>query len=714
MMTHLTSKISATLFTLLLGVVASSSAYGAANIVIQNGDPAGVGFNDPTPAAPVGGNSGTTLGKQRLNAFQHAANIWGATLNSGPTITVRATWEELTCDASSGVLGSAGSFGIWRNFPGAPVANTWYSSALANALSGSDLDPANAEIRARFNVRIGTAGCLESRQWYLGLDTNHGSNINLVTVLLHEFSHGLGFQTFTDKSTGAMIQGYASVYDRFLHDNTSGKTWAQMNDSERVASGINTGNLVWTGPRVVADATLLTAGKDSTGRPLLYTPNPLASGSSISHWDRSHAPNQLMEPSISTSLTHNVVAPYDLTTALFADIGWSTNAAPPPPPTPTPTPTPTTASATVQFSATNYSSVEGNGTTIVTVTRGGSTQSAASVEYFTSDSAGQTNCASDGPTSIASERCDYQTAVGVVRFEAGQTTATVAIPIINDTHVEGSEFFNISLRNPIGINLDNSATATISIVDDDLVPTSTNPIDSFEAFVRQQYLDFLSREPDSGGFSYWLGRLQACAAQTGCDIVKERKTVSAGFFYSNEFLLRKGYFVYRFYRSSLGRQPGYGEFIPDLASMGQSDGEEEAKRVEFTNHWVNRPEFKAVYDGLSNADFVNRLVDTAGVSIDRTALINSLNAGESRATIVRQVAESQPVFDKFFKEAFISMQYFGYLRRDPDSGGFSYWMGRLPASRQEIEANPEQYIYDMVGGFVYSTEYQLRFGPRNY
>jgi hypothetical protein len=196
--------------------------------------------------------------------------------------------------------------------------------------------------------------------------------------------------------------------------------------------------------------------------------------------------------------------------------------------------------------------------------------------------------------------------------------------------------------------------------------------------------------------------------------VKERKAVSAGFFYSNEFLLRKGYFVYRFYRSSLGRQPRYAEFIPDMAGMGQSDAEEEVKRVEFTNQWVNRSEFKAIYDGLSNADFVNRLVDTAGVSLDRAALINSLNAGQSRAAIVRQVAENQPVFDKFFKEAFISMQYFGYLRRDPDSGGFDYWMGRLPASRQEIEANPEQYIYDMVGGFVYSTEYQLRFGTRNY
>jgi hypothetical protein len=131
---------------------------------------------------------------------------------------------------------------------------------------------------------------------------------------------------------------------------------------------------------------------------------------------------------------------------------------------------------------------------------------------------------------------------------------------------------------------------------------------------------------------------------------------------------------------------------------------------------VTRNDFKALYpDSLSNADFVNQLVDRAGVSLDRQVLINQLNAGTAtRAQIVRQVVESQAAFDKFFKEAFISMQYFGYLRRDPDAGGYDYWFNRLPATRQEIDANPDLYIYDMVGGFVYSTEYQLRFGNRNY
>src|SRR5256885_4746604 len=93
----------------------ASSAFGAATIVIQNNDAAGVGFNDPTPVAPVGGNPGTTLGQQRLNAFQGAANVWGATLTSTQPITIRAQWTALSCTSNSAVLGSAGATNIFSD-----------------------------------------------------------------------------------------------------------------------------------------------------------------------------------------------------------------------------------------------------------------------------------------------------------------------------------------------------------------------------------------------------------------------------------------------------------------------------------------------------------------------------------------------------------------------------------------------------------------------
>src|SRR5687768_8019310 len=119
MMRRVYRRVWAPLLTLFVGLVITSTAFGAATIVIDNGDAAGTGFNDTTPAAPVGGNNGTTVGQQRLNAFNFAANIWGATLTSGPTITIRASWPALTCSANSGVLGSAGNSGaLWRDFPG--------------------------------------------------------------------------------------------------------------------------------------------------------------------------------------------------------------------------------------------------------------------------------------------------------------------------------------------------------------------------------------------------------------------------------------------------------------------------------------------------------------------------------------------------------------------------------------------------------------------
>ena len=235
-----------------IAFAAASSAYGAATIVIQNGDPAGVGFNDATAVAPVGGNPGTTLGQQRLNAFQAAANIWGATLTSVPTITILATWEPLTCTATGAVLGSAGAQQVFRDFTGAPLAGHWYGQALASAIFGSDVDPATAPIRARFNVNLGQPGCLTGTFFYLGLDNNHGSSIDLVTVLLHEFAHGLGFQTFTSGSTGNYLSGFPSAYDRFLLDTSTLKTWDQMTAAERQTSALNTDKLVWNGPNVVA------------------------------------------------------------------------------------------------------------------------------------------------------------------------------------------------------------------------------------------------------------------------------------------------------------------------------------------------------------------------------------------------------------------------------------------------------------------------------
>lgn len=225
-------------------------------INIVNADGTGEGFNDPAPATPVGGNPGTTVGEQRLIAFQYAADLWAALIDSPVEIKVQAFFDPLECSSDSAVLGSAGPRSIFAGFDGAPLADTWYVGPLANKLAGEDLDPTEPEIRARFNSSLnGSANCAGGSSWYYGLDNNPGPNqTDLVVVVLHELGHGLGFLTATDKDTGEFPQGRPDIYSRFLFDNTIGASWPQMTNAQRAASATNDGNLVWIGPNAVAAA----------------------------------------------------------------------------------------------------------------------------------------------------------------------------------------------------------------------------------------------------------------------------------------------------------------------------------------------------------------------------------------------------------------------------------------------------------------------------
>ena len=574
MMKYSLTRLSTLLLAAIVGLIVSSSAFGQATIIIENGDAAGVGFNDPTAVAPVGGNSGTTLGQQRLIAFQAAASIWGASISSTPTITIHATWEALICSASSGVLGSAGNSGnIYRNFSGS-VPGFWYGNALANALSGTDRNGTSPEITARFNVNLGNSDCLATLHWYYGLDNNHGTNgVDLVTVLIHEFAHGLGFQTFTNSSTGAQAFGFPSIYDNFLFDNTAGKTWAQMTtDAERQASAINTNKLVWNGPQVTSDVPLVltgtprlkvnappgiagnytvgtatfgpaltsagvtanvaqaspadgctaiggavsgkialidrgtcffvvkvknaqdagavgviiadnmssstppgmggtdptitipsvsitmtdgntikaqlgsgvnatlqldpssTAGADSLGHPLMYAPNPVVGGSSVSHWDTSESPNQLMEPSINDDLTHSVTTPEDLTRSLLKDIGWPTGT-PPPAPSPTPTPSPPPNDNFANALVVNGCAGSVTGTNIAATKEAGepnnpdSSTSTKSVWY-------QWQAPSTGSVTIDTHGSDFDTVLAVY---TGSSVSALTLVANNDDAVSGSD-----------------------------------------------------------------------------------------------------------------------------------------------------------------------------------------------------------------------------------------------------------------------------------
>jgi uncharacterized protein (TIGR03382 family) len=256
---------------------APAAARANAQIVILNNDAPGEGFNDPTPATPVGGNPGVTVGAQRLNMFQFAADRWGQLLDSAVVITIRANFDPLTCTATSAVLGSAGAITLHRDFANAPVAQTWFNAALANKLAGVDLDPATPEISARFNSALnGDPACLGGATWYYGFDNNEGTNqTDLLPVLMHEFGHGLGFQSFVSRSgttVGQLFQGLPDHYLRFLFDNQARKYWSDMTDAERATSMRNGRRVVWNGPNLLVAA----QGFLAPGTPLLRIPPPSA------------------------------------------------------------------------------------------------------------------------------------------------------------------------------------------------------------------------------------------------------------------------------------------------------------------------------------------------------------------------------------------------------------------------------------------------------
>ncbi|MCI5159442.1 MAG: hypothetical protein D3906_13615, partial [Candidatus Electrothrix sp. AUS1_2] len=237
---------------------------------------------------------------------------------SSVEIRVGARFDPQTCSATSTILGSAGTQTVHQNFTGSPQTNTYYSAALANKLHGSDLDPAKDDIGATFNSAVGTT-CPFPDVWYYGLDGNPPANtIDFVTVVMHELAHGLGFQTFVDLETGAKFNGYDDAYMLHLEDHSTGKMYPDMTDAERLAASINTGNLHWTGPVVLADSFSLTAGKAiPSGHVLMYAPDPAESGSSVSHWDKAVTPDEQQEPSY-TGADHTV----GLSKSLLCDIGW--------------------------------------------------------------------------------------------------------------------------------------------------------------------------------------------------------------------------------------------------------------------------------------------------------------------------------------------------------------------------------------------------------
>jgi probable HAF family extracellular repeat protein len=379
---------------------------------------------------------------------------------------------------------------------------------------------------------------------------------------------------------------------------------------------------------------------------------------------------------------------------------------------------------TLQLSAGNYNVSEGDGTALITVTRVGDTSGAATVDYFTSDGS-------------AKQQKDYVLSVGTLAFAAGEATKTINVLVVDNAYVDGNRTVNINLANAVGASLTN-AVSVLNIQDNDSGSPTTNPLDDLDAhfFVRQHYLDFLNRSPDQGGLDYWSGQITQCGNDQAC-VRRKRLDVSNAFFYEQEYQ-QTGAYVFRLYRAAFGntqpfpnpdttnlteakKLPDYQRFANDRAKVigGRSLSE---GQLALANDFVQRPEFQARYPlSMSKVDYILKLLLTiktdSGVDIiNQYDPLASVYVQQGRGAVLYQLALENPTAPGFnnrlfvdaeYNRAFVATQYFGYLRRDADIGGFLFWLAQVnSASTRDVQRQ-----HDMVCSFVTSAEYQQRFSP---
>ncbi|HEY6804871.1 MAG TPA: SBBP repeat-containing protein [Pyrinomonadaceae bacterium] len=382
----------------------------------------------------------------------------------------------------------------------------------------------------------------------------------------------------------------------------------------------------------------------------------------------------------------------------------------------------------VQLGQNHYLVNEGTESLQVDVTRSGDLSGVSTVDYATTSGS-------------ASDKSDYTAALGTLRFEAGESQKSFIILITNDAFVEGFENFTVSLSNPAGAVLatpqENQPTsALVDIQDnDDPPPSNLNPADDVAFFVRQHYHDFLNREPDPSGLQFWINNITSCGSDAQC-VEAKRIDTSAAFFLSIEFQ-NTGYLVYRSYKTSYGDTTSpnvsvpvpiirLNEFLADTRRIGlgvvvgQGNWEQtlENNKAAYFLEFVQRSRFTTAYPASMTADqFVDKLDQMAGgvLSADeRSQLISVLGATPSdpskRASVLRAVAEDSDLQSREFNRAFVLMQYYGYLRRNPDDPqdtdfrGWEFWLNKLNQFNGNFNAA------EMVKSFLVSGEYRGRFG----
>ncbi len=345
----------------------------------------------------------------------------------------------------------------------------------------------------------------------------------------------------------------------------------------------------------------------------------------------------------------------------------------------------------MQFSSAAYSAKESDNFTQVTVTRSGNLSRAFTVDY-----------AAMGGT--ASGQRNYITALGTLSFAASETTKTFTVLLTNNQYVEGSLILNLALSSATnGAILGTPASALLTIADNSTGQPTTNSMDDPPSFVREQYHDFLNREPDAAGLAYWTQQITNCGTNQSC-INRKRTDVAAAFFIEQEFQ-QTGFYAYRLFVATFGRAPTYLEFVKAVSQVKPGATPEENKQAMLTA-LVESEEVKQLHATMNNRQYVDTTLANTHLVMDISThdqMVTALDSNQqTRADILSQVVEIQAFVDAEYNKSFVLMQYFGYLRRDPDTTGYNFWVDVLNTK----DANN---FRGMVCAFTTSAEFQQRF-----
>jgi uncharacterized delta-60 repeat protein len=400
------------------------------------------------------------------------------------------------------------------------------------------------------------------------------------------------------------------------------------------------------------------------------------------------------------------------------------------------------AGGVIEFAQATYTVNERGGFITINVKRTANTTSAAAVDYATDDgSIPSVAVPCSSVTGLALERCDFTRSAGTLNFAANETQKSFTVLVNDDSYTEGTETLSLRLSNPVGSVLGSQSSATLQITDDSPEST-TNPIDDPSFFVRQHYHDFLNREADTSGLNFWTSGITNCGSDSNCTAVK-RVDTSAAFFLSIEFQ-DTGYLVERIYKTAFGDADANSnfpsqhtlkvpvvrlrEFLRDTQEIGSTPTQvivgvgnwqqqlEENKNA-FVLEFVSRQTFRnAGLPSLAPAQYVDKLNQNAGSVLtqsERDQMVSQLTTSDTsgaRASVLRQVAENPVLNAQEKNRAFVLMQFFGYLRRNPDDAqdtdytGYDFWLQKL----NQFNGNFVQ--AEMVKAFITSFEYRQRFG----